>query len=128
MCNKRSRYRHGPRCPKGKIERFIEPCLLLLLSEKPAHGYELLDNLHYFGIDPSCQDPGQVYRYLRRMEKEGLVTSEWEQGESGPARRSYRITADGSALLKSWVETLEARVSIIIKMLARYKKSHGKEE
>jgi PadR family transcriptional regulator, regulatory protein PadR len=110
-------------CTRGKIERFIEPCTLLLLSEKEAHGYELIDNLEQFAIDPRCQDPGQVYRYLRRMEKEGLVESKWEAGESGPARRSYRITPDGLAVLKAWMRTLENRADIISKMLHRYKKS-----
>jgi PadR family transcriptional regulator, regulatory protein PadR len=109
-------------CTRGKIERFIEPCTLLLLSEKEAHGYELIDNLEQFAIDPRCQDPGQVYRYLRRMEKEGLVESNWEAGESGPARRSYRITQDGLAVLKAWMRTLENRAEIIGKMLQRYKK------
>ncbi len=125
MCHGKSCHHRRPRCPQGKIERFIEPCLLLLLSEQTSHGYELLENLEHFGIDPRCQDPGQVYRYLRRMEKEGLVVSEWEPGESGPARRSYRITGDGLAFLNSWVKTLEARVSIINKMLARYHKNQG---
>ena len=117
------RGKHEIRCPQGKIERFIEPCLLLLLSEKEAHGYELIENLEQFSIDPRCQDPGQVYRYLRRMEAEGLVESNWEAGESGPARRSYRITHDGSAVLKAWMRTLESRVAIIEKMLHRFNNS-----
>ncbi|MBS4021925.1 MAG: PadR family transcriptional regulator [Dethiobacter sp.] len=115
------------RCPQGKIERFIEPCLLLLLSEKEAHGYELMENLDQFSIDPRCQDPGQVYRYLRRMEKEGLVESSWEAGESGPARRSYRLTPDGMALLEAWMKTLQNRIRIIEKMLSRYHEKSVKE-
>ncbi|MBS4032417.1 MAG: helix-turn-helix transcriptional regulator [Clostridiales bacterium] len=110
-------------CPKGKIERFIEPCLLLLLAEKSAHGYELMDNLEQFGFDPRCQDPGQIYRYLRRMETEGLVESAWESGDSGPARRSYQITGDGLSLLASWMKTLEKRITIINKLITRYQQT-----
>src|ERR1051325_5940611 len=30
---------------RGRVERFLEPALLLLLSERPAHGYELVDRV-----------------------------------------------------------------------------------
>ncbi len=115
---------HEKYCTQGKIERFVEPCLLLLLSEKPAHGYELMENLAQFNIGRRCQDPGQVYRYLRRMEKEGLVDSCWEAGEAGPARRNYSITPDGRAVLKAWMTTLEKRVDIIGTMLQRYRENN----
>lgn len=110
----------GRPCPGGKIERFIEPCLLLLLAEKTSHGYELMDHLDQFEFDPRCQDPGQVYRTLRRMEKEGLVKSAWETGQSGPARRCYEITGDGIDVLQSWMHTLRKRIGIIEKLLIRY--------
>jgi PadR family transcriptional regulator, regulatory protein PadR len=107
-------------CIKGKIERFVEPCLLLLLAEKPAHGYELMENLDQFDFDPRCKDPGQIYRTLRRMESEGMVISVWETGESGPARRSYEITPDGRDVLAAWMQTLEKRMIMVRKLLTRY--------
>ena len=42
-----------------RVERFIEPCLLLLLVEKPAHGYELIERLNEVWLGPEKQDPGQ---------------------------------------------------------------------
>ncbi|MCA1680840.1 MAG: helix-turn-helix transcriptional regulator, partial [Actinobacteria bacterium] len=48
-----------PALPKN----FLRPCLLLLLREAPAHGYELLDRLRAFGFEGS--DPGGLYRALR---------------------------------------------------------------
>lgn len=115
-------------CPNGKIERFVEPCLLLLLAEKPAHGYELLENLGPFGIDPRCQDPGQIYRSLRRLEKEGLVESSWQPGDAGPVRRSYMITEDGLDILRAWIKTLEKRVMMIQGLLTRYRQKFKEEE
>lgn len=112
---------HLPPCPGGKIERFIEPCLLLLLAEKPAHGYELIEKLDQFDFDPRCQDPGQIYRTLRRMEQEGLVLSAWESGSSGPARRCYEITQDGQDVLTAWSRVLEKRMKIVENLLSRYR-------
>jgi len=39
------------------MERFLEPCLLMLLLKAPAHGYELLGRFAEFGLDPEQQDP-----------------------------------------------------------------------
>ncbi len=107
-------------CPGSRMERFIQPCLLLLLYERPnSHGYDLLDNLKEFGFDAS-PDPGALYRNLRRMEEESLVKSEWETGESGPARRLYKLTLKGEEILHAWVENIKTNKQILEYFLKRY--------
>lgn len=117
--NQKAEKQHDLLPYKGKIERFIEPCLLLLLAEKPAHGYELIEPLSQFDFEPNV-DPGQIYRTLRRMEKHGFVVSNWETGKAGPARRRYQLTAQGEGFLTSWIKTLTKRVQMIEKLLQRY--------
>jgi PadR family transcriptional regulator PadR len=66
----------------------------LLLGEGPGHGYGLVDRLAGLGLgEPRV---GSVYAALRRLERGGLVTSSWEHQPSGPSRRVYRLTPDGS--------------------------------
>ena len=77
----------------GLPKDFLRPCLLLLLREGDAHGYELLEPVAAFGFDHS--DPGALYRALRRLEGDGLVRSTWEASESGPKRRVYGLTDAG---------------------------------
>jgi PadR family transcriptional regulator, regulatory protein PadR len=89
------------------VERFGEPALLLLLSERPTHGYELLEQLPRL-IGEQRVDVGNVYRALRALEEEGLVVSEWSAELPGPAKRTYTLTGEGRALLAAWVESLEA--------------------
>ena len=84
------------------MARFLEPCLLLLLIKAPAHGYELLGRLEEFGLDPEEQDPGLLYRTLRRMEEEGFLQSHWDTETGGPAKRLYKVTEDGEELLHAW--------------------------
>jgi PadR family transcriptional regulator, regulatory protein PadR len=81
----------------GLPKDFVRPCLLLLLREGEAHGYELAESVSVFGFDHS--DPGALYRALRRLEKDGLVTSSWQPSESGPRRRVYALTGAGTAEL-----------------------------
>jgi PadR family transcriptional regulator, regulatory protein PadR len=95
----------GPLEVTGGLPRnYLRPCLLLLLAEAPAHGYDLLEQLRGLGVEQT--DPGGLYRCLRAMEQEGLVRSWWEHSASGPARRRYDLTDEGTEWLYAWAGTL----------------------
>ncbi|MGH2743035.1 MAG: PadR family transcriptional regulator, partial [Thermoleophilaceae bacterium] len=62
---------------------FMSPCILLLLGEQRAHGYDLLARLPQLGFaasqrDGRYADSGFVYRTLHKLEKDGLVCSAQE--------------------------------------------------
>jgi DNA-binding PadR family transcriptional regulator len=61
----------GTSWPRG----YLRPCLLLLIAEESAHGYDLLDRLEALGT-PAI-DAGTLYRALRAMERDRLVESRW---------------------------------------------------
>ena len=86
------------------IERSIQAELLLLLGQQPSHGYELIQRLNDADFKSGEADAATVYRNLRRMDKDGLIKSHWEVGESGPGRRLYELTHQGEASLKVWVQ------------------------
>ena len=67
-------------------------CLLIL--KKPNYGYALLDLLDRsgFGVDANT-----LYPLLRRLEKQGLLTSDWNTDESRP-RKFYCASGEGIAL------------------------------
>lgn len=111
-------------CPTGMSGRYIQPCLLLVLSQKDSYGYELIEEVRKLGATP---DASGVYRTLRRMEKEGLVKSEWITEGTGPARRFYKITAEGEDLLHSWVAVLEGNRQSLERFLSEYNKKFRKE-
>lgn len=106
------------RCEGGQPKNFARPCLLLLLSEAPAHGYELIDRMRPFGFE--VNDPASVYKTLRQMERDGIVSSEWELPRRGPARRVYALTSDGRDLLDAWAHTLERNRAVLDSFLSRF--------
>jgi poly-beta-hydroxybutyrate-responsive repressor len=106
------------------MEKFAQPCLLLLLRDHSAHGYELIRNLAQFGFAESDGDPGTIYRHLRRMEEVGLVTSHWET-KAGPAKRTYFLTLEGAEALHAWARTLEHSKTRLEIFLARYREEHS---
>jgi PadR family transcriptional regulator, regulatory protein PadR len=97
---------------------FLRPCVLLLLRESPAHGYDLLERLKAFGFPGS--DPGGLYRMLRGLEQEGLVRSAWEPSMAGPKRRIYEITRAGSESLHEHAQVLRGTAEILEGFVSRY--------
>lgn len=97
---------------------FLQCCVLLLLRERPAHGYELLERLKPFGIADG--DPGNLYRRLRSLEQQGMVRSEWEMSDSGPRRRKYHLTESGDARLRHWADSLTETRRLLDYYLSRH--------
>ena len=105
---------------RARVERLVEPALLLLLDERPRHGYDLLENIPALVGDGSDVDLSNLYRLLRALEHEGLVTSTWDVGGHGPARRVYRLTPAGTRLLDAWAAALRSTGTVIATFLGRY--------
>ena len=102
------------------IDRTIQAELLLLLGQQPSHGYELIQRLNEAEFKSGEADAATVYRNLRRMDKDGLIKSHWEVGESGPGRRLYELTPQGSEALKAWACYLSQQKSKLENFLTTY--------
>jgi DNA-binding PadR family transcriptional regulator len=102
------------------VERFVEPVVLLLLSERPMHGYELLERVPGLLRDERRLDLGNLYRLLRSREEEGIGDPEWDSGLPGPAKRVYRRTDAGRALLAGWIGALRDARGVLDAFIARY--------
>ena len=96
----------------------LEPALLVLIKEKPRHGYTLLSDLETLGV--SALHPSVVYRTLREMEILEWVQSDWETDQTqGPPRRKYRLTAQGEEALLSWKNALKKNQELVSQLLSR---------
>lgn len=107
----------APRAGSGP-RNFLQCCVLLLLRERPTHGYELIERLRPFGIADG--DPGNLYRRLRSLERQGMVRSEWETSDAGPRRRTYYLTERGAARLRGWADSLAETRRLLDYYLGRH--------
>ncbi|WP_243708783.1 helix-turn-helix transcriptional regulator, partial [Actinomadura sp. GC306] len=82
----------------------LRPFLLLLIHQRPDHGYELIERLARMGV--ADVEPGHAYRVLRALERERLLTSSWVPSDSGPARRRYELTPEGLTELQTRMSAL----------------------
>ncbi|MBX3193533.1 MAG: PadR family transcriptional regulator [Microbacteriaceae bacterium] len=77
-------------------------CLLLL--REPDYGYALLERLAAAGI---ATDGNTLYPLLRRLEKQGLLASDWNTDDARP-RKFYRTSAEGAVLAAQLLEDWSA--------------------
>ena len=99
---------------------YLHGCLLLLIAESPAHGYDLAERLSDLGLGNI--DSAAVYRALRTLNRDGLLESWWEQSDAGPVRRRYRISAAGADGLEEWATAVDDGASRLNAFLARHRR------
>jgi poly-beta-hydroxybutyrate-responsive repressor len=102
---------------------WLQPFLLLCLQQWQSYGYDLMRRLALFGFEAT--DPGSVYRTLRQLEKEGLVRSDWDTSQQGPARRMYSLTDAGAAYLETWASALRDSQSMLDRFFSFYTNAPG---
>lgn len=103
--------------------------ILRSLYEKPSYGYELIEAIEERSAGYHRLETGSIYTLLRRMEHRGLLESEWEQAETtGPNRRVYKVTKQGVEALKSGLESIAKRKSLMDDLTVFYAKNFMKTE
>jgi PadR family transcriptional regulator PadR len=75
----------------------LEFCILALLDGEPSYGYEIVTRLAEAPLLAAGE--GTVYPLLRRLRRDGHVTSHWRESEAGPPRQYYALTPAGRSYL-----------------------------
>ncbi len=87
-----------------ELRRGVIVLAALSQLKSEQYGYSLRQALREKGMDI---EEGTLYPLLRRLEKQGLLTSEWRVGE-GPPRRYYHLSPDGKRLYLKLAKTWRA--------------------
>jgi len=69
--------------------------LLALLKERPRYGFEIANEIHERTGNYLSIKEGTMYPALRRLDRDGLVKSWWQDNSDGPQRRYYKLTPKG---------------------------------
>lgn len=97
---------------KSQIKRgTLEFCILLMIRQKPAYGYEIIQTLEHYPILAAKENT--IYPLLRRLLKEEYISSCWQESAEGlPPRKYYSITGKGrdylDAMSAEWEHLLDA--------------------
>ena len=89
----------GPGRPRGRRRGGrggdVRAAALLLLSEQPKHGYQLIQEIGERSDGAWKPSPGSIYPVLQQLEDEGLVEFERVNG-----RNTATLTDDGNAYVE----------------------------
>lgn len=70
---------------------------LITLEQNPLHGYALMGQLRNLGF--GNLKSGTLYPLLRKLQDDNLIDAEWVLSESGPAKKSFCVTASGKTAI-----------------------------
>lgn len=104
---------------QGKPERYVQASLLMALRDKPSYGYELIQKIVDYGFMREAP-PGMIYRHLRQMDEDEMVTSKWDSEGDGPAKRVYAITPEGLEVLEAWIPHMRRRMEALAAFIQLY--------
>lgn len=88
------------------LKGVLDACLLAVIAEEPAYGYEMTKRLTERGLGTVAD--GSIYPLLGRLERDGLVESYREASNGGPPRKYYRVTTAGETALSLWRDEWQA--------------------
>ena len=97
--------------------------LVLGQLREPAYGYALVKSLADHGIPIEANT---LYPLMRRLESQGLLQSEWDNGGSKP-RKYYRTTDEGLRVLHEVEAQWHALCSGVNALLCADRREPGKE-
>ncbi len=79
----------------------LDLCLLAVMKEGPAYGYEMTKRLGGRGL--SIVGEGSIYPLLGRLERDGLVDTHRAASNGGPPRKYYSLSRQGARALASGI-------------------------
>ena len=102
---------------KKLLHGTLDTLILKTLSHGPRHGYSVARWIEQQTGDAILVEEGSLYPALYRLEKKGLLKSEWGISELERRAKFYRLTERGAAALEeeaaSW-ERFSAAVSAVL--------------
>jgi PadR family transcriptional regulator PadR len=92
----------------------LEMCVVAAISSREAYASDILDRLkqsHLIVVE------GTLYPILTRLKNEGFLSYRWEESNSGPPRKYYSITPEGTTFLSElragWDELVTAVSALV---------------
>ncbi len=85
---------------KDLVAASATPLVLSVLSQGESYGYAIIRHVRELSDEEIEWTDGMLYPVLHRLERKGLIASEWRRAESGRRRKYYRIEEAGAEALE----------------------------
>ena len=86
---------------KDMVAASSKPLLLSILSGGESYGYEIIQKVRELSGGQIEWSDGMLYPVLHRLERDGLIDSEWKEADTGRQRKYYSLNSEGRKTLKT---------------------------
>jgi transcriptional regulator len=101
----------------GLLQGTVDVLILKTLSWKSMHGFGVAEFIRHQSSGDLAVEDAALYQALHRLERKGLVESEWGLSELNRRARIYSITAAGRKQLRSEVVELRRYMAALFRVL-----------
>ena len=100
------------------VQGTLHMLILKTLALEPMHGYGIGVRLEQISRGVFQVNAGSLFPALRRLERDGLISGEWQTTENNRRAKYYRLTAPGRAKLRRETRDWEVQTTAIARILA----------
>ena len=105
------------RRPLGLMQGTVDVLILRTLAWEPMHGYGISRWINDRSDGALAVEDAALYQALHRLERKGMVESEWRTSEKNHRAKYYSLTPDGRARLQEEVAELRQYVAALFTVL-----------
>jgi len=86
---------------KDLVAASSKPLVLSILAEGESYGYQIIQKMRELSGGYIEWSDGMLYPVLHRLEREGVIHSEWKEADTGRERKYYFLTSKGGKTLQA---------------------------
>jgi PadR family transcriptional regulator len=99
------------------IQGTLDLLILKTLSLEPMHGFGIARRIEQISRGVFKVNPGSLLTAFQRMERAGVLDSEWRRTENARRAKYYRLTAQGRKRLAIETEDWTRRAEAVARLL-----------
>ena len=99
------------------VQGTLDMLVLKTLALEPMHGYGISVRIEQMSKGVFRPDAGSLFLAIQRMEREGLIDSEWKPTENNRRARYYTLTAKGRKRLNNETREWGRQAAAIARIL-----------
>ena len=103
--------------PRALVQGTVDVLILKTLTARTLHGYAISEAIHQRSDGDLAVEDAALYQALHRLERRGLVESEWGTSDTNRRARFYSITPAGRKYLRSELDELRRYVNALFRVL-----------
>ena len=101
----------------GLVQGTLDMLILKTLVLEPMNGYGIALRIEQISRGVFQVNAGSLFPAFRRLERDGLVASEWRPTENNRRAKYYRLTEPGKKKLKAETREWQAQTAAITRIL-----------